>query len=351
MEAITGKIDFDPNDLKIVQDRFHKLILERARVIPEYMAMKDKELPILTNETGRSEVRHHWYPVPGMYGGFKYWLIEFNGKPILITESWCRVAEGSEQKHLIMENMCVPVDFDFRKNDNGRLYRAMGCFMGQCVGDALGQMVEFSTKGSILSEYPDGVRDMANGGAWNTLAGQPTDDTEMALMLARSLVKERKFDVDKVYEAYQFWLKSAPFDCGRATTMGLTGRPDHESQANGSMMRISPLGIFGSKFELDTVAEWAMQDSRLTHPNIVCQKAVAIYVTTIAEAIATGIKKDKLYENALERAKSELYYEKSVYETLQKAADSLPKDFMHQYGWVLIAFQNAFYQLLHSESM
>ena len=227
--------------------------------------------------------------------------------------------------------------------------RAKGCLLGQCVGDALGQMVEFKPKQWIQSNYPDGVRDMENGWAFNTLAGQPTDDTEMALMLARSIVKEKKFDAGKVLEAYRYWLGSLPFDCGMTVSKGLCGNPNESSQANGSLMRISPLGIYGSRFDLDTVADWAMQDSRLTHPNIVCQKAVAIYTTTIAEAIATGLDKDALYGNAMKRAKCDLYYEPSVYETLEKAADSFPNNFSSQQGWVLIAFQNAFYRLLHAK--
>ena len=229
------------------------------------------------------------------------------------------------------------------------LSRAQGCLLGQCVGDALGQMVEFRSKESIFAEYPNGVRDMANGGTFNTLAGQPTDDTEMALMLARSIVKEGKFDAKKVFAAYRLWYKSGPFDCGNTTAMGLARTPNEQSQANGSLMRISPLGIYGGRFDLDTVADWAMQDSRLTHPNVVCQKAVAIYATTIAEAIATGADNEKLYENALKRAKKELYFESSVCETLQKSAEpSAPQLAVRgKSGWVLLALQNAFYHLLH----
>ena len=233
--------------------------------------------------------------------------------------------------------------------DNAILSRAQGCLLGQCAGDALGQMVEFLSKKDILRRYPNGVLDMKNGGAFNTLAGQPTDDTEMALMLARSIVGEKKFDAKKVYEAYRYWEKSNPFDIGGTTARGLYGRPDEGSEANGSLMRISPLGIYGSRFELDTVADWAMQDSRLTHPNVVCQKAVAIYTTTIAEAIATGLSNDELYNRAVIRAKQELYYEPSIYGVLQEAADYIPDDFKFKSGWVLIALQNAFYRLLHAK--
>ena len=235
------------------------------------------------------------------------------------------------------------------KTDNNSLSRAQGCLLGQCAGDALGQMVEFRSKASIFAEYPDGVRDMKNGGTFNTLAGQPTDDTEMALMLARSIVKEKKFDAEKVYEAYQYWYESKPFDCGVTTLMGLKGAPNKQSQSNGSLMRISPLGIYGSQFDVDMVAAWAMQDSLLTHPNDVCQKAVAVYATTITEAIATGLSGEVLYNNAIIRAQRDLYYDISVYEALQKSADSKPMDFELDSGWVLTALQNAFYRLLHAK--
>lgn len=75
-------------------------------------------------------------------------------------------------------------------HDAGSLSRAQGCLLGQVAGDALGSLVEFQSPEEIRRTYPSGVRDLMDGGTWNTLAGQPTDDSEMALMLARSLVKE-----------------------------------------------------------------------------------------------------------------------------------------------------------------
>ena len=74
------------------------------------------------------------------------------------------------------------------------LSRARGCLLGQLAGDALGSLVEFQTPEQIRHAYPDGVRELAAGGTWNTLAGQPTDDSEMALMLARMLIKRGAFD-------------------------------------------------------------------------------------------------------------------------------------------------------------
>jgi hypothetical protein len=67
--------------------------------------------------------------------------------------------------------------------DSRRLARAQGCFFGQVAGDSLGSQVEFETAAAIASAHPDGVRALVDGGRWQTLAGQPTDDSEMALAL------------------------------------------------------------------------------------------------------------------------------------------------------------------------
>ncbi|UIJ85149.1 ADP-ribosylglycohydrolase family protein [Rhizobium leguminosarum] len=60
--------------------------------------------------------------------------------------------------------------------DNTTTSRAIGCILGQLAGDALGSLVEFQTPQEIRQKYPRGVREIHDGGAWNTIAGQPTDD-------------------------------------------------------------------------------------------------------------------------------------------------------------------------------
>jgi len=49
----------------------------------------------------------------GQYGGFAYKLIERDGMPVLITESWHRIVGGSGQKHEITIDGCVLVDEGF----------------------------------------------------------------------------------------------------------------------------------------------------------------------------------------------------------------------------------------------
>ena len=57
--------------------------------------------------------------------------------------------------------------------------RAQGCLVGQLAGVALESWVEFTGPEGIRGRYPDGGRDLADGGTWDTLAGPPTDDSEM----------------------------------------------------------------------------------------------------------------------------------------------------------------------------
>ena len=228
--------------------------------------------------------------------------------------------------------------------------RSRGCLLGQLAGDALGSLVEFQSPAEIHRHYPEGVRDLAAGGTWNTLAGQPTDDSEMALQLARTLLRRGTYDPEAVLAAYRSWLDSGPFDCGLTIASGLRGRPNPDSQANGALMRISPLGIFGAHEPLDRVAEWARQDAALTHPHAVCLQANALFARALAHAIATGCGAEDLYGKIREWAAAEPV-DPRLRETLDAAAEEPPADYLALQGWVLVAFGNALYQLLHAPSL
>lgn len=208
---------------------------------------------------------------------------------------------------------------------------AQGCLLGQLAGDALGSLVEFQTPEQIRREYPDGVRELAGGGTWNTIAGQPTDDSGMALLLARMLVGQGRYDPEEAGKAYLFRLDSGPFDCGMTVSGGLRGRPNPDSQANGAMMRISPLGIFGAKHDLEHVAEWARQDAAITHPYPVCQQANALFAMAIAHAVRHGGDARNLYEQIVIWAE-DVDVAGSLLEAVRGAAEAPPADYVHQHG-------------------
>lgn len=232
----------------------------------------------------------------------------------------------------------------------GALSRAQGCLLGQCAGDSLGSLVEFRSADAIRRDYPGGVRDLADGGTWDTLAGQPTDDSEMALMLARLLAERGEYDPERARKAYVFWLDSGPFDCGATVSRGLRGAPDPRSQANGALMRIAPLGVFGARSgALPRVAEWARQDAALTHPHPVCRQANALFAMALATAVRTGAGARELHERIVGWAED--MAPAPLVEAAKGAREAPPADYMRQQGWVLIAFRNALWQLSHAGTL
>jgi ADP-ribosylglycohydrolase/fructose-1,6-bisphosphatase/inositol monophosphatase family enzyme len=237
-----------------------------------------------------------------------------------------------------------------RAREAGVLRRAQGCLLGQLAGDALGGQVEFDSAERIAAQHPRGVRWLEDGGNWGTLAGQPTDDSEMALTLARSLVRERGYEAGAVLRAYRGWVESDPFDIGTTTLRGIQGQPIASSEANGSLMRIAPLAIWGQHLEDDTLAAHARSESALTHVNPVCQDACAVFTVAVAHAIRTGAPARDVHGKALQFARSSGAHE-AVLEALERAEQGPPVDFQRSMGWVLIALQNAFFRLLHSTTL
>ncbi len=54
-----------------------------------------------------------WFPIPGMYGGFKRELLRDGEHAMLQADRWCRVASGYEERHLISARGVVMQDDTF----------------------------------------------------------------------------------------------------------------------------------------------------------------------------------------------------------------------------------------------
>ena len=262
----------------------------------------------------------------------------------LVPRPWAEVSSGpwrGERPASLKPGCAV--------EDAGLLSRAQGCLLGQIAGDNLGALVEFCTAAEIAARHPDGPRLLEDGGHWGILAGQPTDDSEMALALARAVVGAGTYDDGKVLEAYRAWYRSGPFDVGDTTRAALVGYLVADSQANGSLMRASPLAILAHRSRPEEAAELGRRDSALTHPHPVCRDAVAAFVIATSRAIARGGEAEGAYEAALAWARSEAVA--PVTETLVRAAAEAPRCDEGHIGWVLVTLQNAFHELLHAPSV
>jgi ADP-ribosylglycohydrolase/fructose-1,6-bisphosphatase/inositol monophosphatase family enzyme len=232
--------------------------------------------------------------------------------------------------------------------DAGRLARAQGCLLGQVAGDSLGGLVEFQTAEQVRRGHADGPRQLVDGGVWDVFAGQPTDDSEMALALARSIVARGRFEREAAAEAYRSWLRSFPFDVGGTVAAALRDHPNPASQANGSLMRVSPLGVYAHALAPALAADLGRQDSSLTHPNPVCGDAAAAFVVAVGHAVREGDGAEAAFRAAEEWALG-AGAALLVLEALEAAPHEPPRcDTPGSEGWVKIALQNAFYELLHA---
>lgn len=251
--------------------------------------------------------------------------------------------------------------------------RAQGVLFGQAVGDALGTTVEFQAPEAIEQRSrADGWPEVIVGqGPFGVATGQVTDDTELALTLARCLVAEGCYDDDAVARAYLQWRRSGPWDCGAATHQAF-GASDEaialaqqvlpgtvaevvrrkastKTQANGSLMRASPLGLFGHRLSRLDLAKLAARDATLSHPHEVCQAAGAVFVTTIADALTGHFDGPTLYDRAVTFA-STTALTRPILDTLEEARRLAPAYDDERQGWVRMAFGHAFFHLANAKA-
>lgn len=300
----------------------------------------------LLNEHGM-EVDYHnmWTVSERCFGGAA------RASEALLERPWNEaLREARQPRH------SLPISSHFPKVE--RMQRAAGCLVALLAGDNLGAQVEFMGAETIAERHRESPLQMVNGGVWDIIKGQPTDDGELALSLARSLLHCRDYDHEHCAGKLADWAESRPFDIGMATRLALSApqrypnlscaeacmsSASQHSQANGALMRSAPIGI-AAHGDPVKAARWARQHSLLTHPHPVCQEANAAFTAAIAIAIAGG-NRGEMIEAAVGVLGSNEASE-IIEQTIQAATrGERPADYQEQMGWVLIALQNAFYHL------
>jgi len=245
---------------------------------------------------------------------------------------------------------------------------ALGCLLGACAGDAAGATLEFIGRCPTRAEVEYALN-MPGGGVWNVAPGQITDDGELTLCLAHALAGQAHFEIERIARQYARWIESHPFDIGitTRTSLGCFLHNTHwksvceeegyavgmrqaaeqdctESKANGSLMRATPLGIWGYRFPDAELAEFARQDSVLSHPNHSCQDAVACYVIAIANLMRVPGNRHAAFQAT--RVWADAHANAEVQSWLNDAEANLNYPYHPQPGYVRIAFTHAFRLLL-----
>jgi ADP-ribosyl-[dinitrogen reductase] hydrolase len=174
-----------------------------------------------------------------------------------------------------------------------RSHRVAGALVGSAVGDALGAPFEFGPAGQFSARFPSparGVRtEMCGGGALRWEPGEFTDGTQMALLVAESLVERGGLEEADVFDRFGTWLEAGPPDVGNQTRAVLgSGRPwdvaaaEHFARSghaagNGSLMRTTPAAIWFSRFGTAATMGAARRISALTHGDPSAGEGCAIF--------------------------------------------------------------------------
>lgn len=227
--------------------------------------------------------------------------------------------------------------------------RFQGCLLALAVGDALGAPLEFMSRAEIKARYGR-VVDMMSGGWLGLEAGEYTDDTEMMLCIARSLVEKGRWDPQDAAQRFGRWFEGGPKDVGRITAQALealkagarwdeAGEIAHrllggKSAGNGSIMRCAPIGLLYC-CDTDRLISSSVESSRITHWAPQARWGAAALNLAIAQLVCG--RREGLIEEVAKRVE-----EPVIGEALRKTA-SLTYDQVPNSGYVVHTLQAAWW--------
>ncbi|WP_101296116.1 ADP-ribosylglycohydrolase family protein [Halegenticoccus soli] len=230
---------------------------------------------------------------------------------------------------------------------------ATGVFLGLACGDALGRPVEGLSADQIQATYGT-LTEMVGGGVHDRSPGTVTDDTELALCIARSLAHQGTYDPKDIVSRFVEWYREGAFGGGRMTRKVLhridAGEPweitgkrvwsesaEGTNAGNGSVMRCAPLAVtYPTNFGfLDSVSR---HSSLLTHADLRCTYGCSVLNLTLA-GILTG-REDPL-SIALSRVEEDAPRE--LIETLSALPDDVDPAALEPSGYVVDTLRTALY--------
>lgn len=163
-----------------------------------------------------------------------------------------------------------------------RTDRAVGAVIGSAAGDALGAPYEFGPAGELTARGAE----MAGGGGWDP--GEATDDTQMAVLVAESLLEHGGLELPDIFGRFQRWAAGQPKDIGLQTEDVLTNGESWELAAalhfqvnaraagNGSLMRAATSAVYFAPAGREGTMDAARRIAALTHGDRAAWEGTAI---------------------------------------------------------------------------
>jgi ADP-ribosylglycohydrolase len=174
--------------------------------------------------------------------------------------------------------------------------RFRGAMVGTATGDALGRALEGMPPYKIRQRHGYVTDLIAWGGYVSGPRGTLTDDTEMTLSLAQSIIENGGVEPDDVAERFVYWgliargMGSATrAACGRLARGSRWYEAGSASAGNGAAMRSTPIAL-ASPFDVSTLRHTAAQTTVITHadPTAVASSIVMAYTTAFLMHTPTG---------------------------------------------------------------
>jgi ADP-ribosylglycohydrolase len=128
---------------------------------------------------------------------------------------------------------------------------------------------------------------MCGGGGWEP--GEATDDTQMAVLVAESLLRQGGLDLPDIFARFQRWAAADPKDIGLQTEDVLTnGMPwdlaaalhfqvNRRAAGNGSLMRASTSAVYFARAGRTATMDAARRIAALTHGDRAAWEGTAIF--------------------------------------------------------------------------
>jgi ADP-ribosyl-[dinitrogen reductase] hydrolase len=237
---------------------------------------------------------------------------------------------------------------------------AKGVLLGLACGDALGQPVEFRSPKQITEQYGT-LTDMVGHGTHGQPAGTVTDDTDLALCIARSLVEEGAFDGQDIADRFSTWYDDGPFDIGLMTADAISEyqsgtswrdagrevwqrRAEGSNAGNGSIMRCAPHAIAFANAP-DTLERVSKHSSAITHHDPRCQYGCVLLNHTIAGYL-NGT--DNPLSDAIGRVEGDAPDE--LVETIRLVPDLVDERQLENTGYVVHTLQTSLYDTLTADT-
>jgi poly(ADP-ribose) glycohydrolase ARH3 len=232
-----------------------------------------------------------------------------------------------------------------------------GALLGTAVGDALGAPFEGWRKEKVSSVYEE------EAAVWKMIDGRYTDDTEMMIGVAESLIRNKGFNGADMASTF-----IQNFNANRGYGPGSTGAlkriregesweeaskklfGGEGSYGNGAAMRIAPVGLFYYD-DTNALREVAYKSSLITHAHELGKEGAALQA--FAVALAVRGQKDEMLSELEGFARNDVYKKKTLLIRRLLNEEPTKKEIIAKLGNGLAAFNSvptAIYSFLRADS-